>query len=119
MRGKFGGLKTLILNRNPCAYYVHCFAHQLQLALVAAARGHLEVHWLLERVSMVVNIIGASNKRHDMLRDKQKAYLAKELADGVLTTGTGLNQETNLARPGDTRWGSHFKTCICFDHGHA
>jgi hypothetical protein len=29
MRGEFNGLKTLILNENSFAYYVHCFAHQL------------------------------------------------------------------------------------------
>ena len=27
MQGEFNGLKTLILKENPCAYYVHCFAH--------------------------------------------------------------------------------------------
>ncbi|KAJ1699279.1 hypothetical protein LUZ63_007791 [Rhynchospora breviuscula] len=30
MRGEFNGLKALILNENSSAYYVHCFAHQLQ-----------------------------------------------------------------------------------------
>ena len=34
MQGEFNGLKTLILKEN----YVHCFAHQLQLALVAVAK---------------------------------------------------------------------------------
>ncbi|KAL6522340.1 hypothetical protein OROHE_016893 [Orobanche hederae] len=33
MQGELGGLKTLILNENSSAYYVHCFAHQLQLTL--------------------------------------------------------------------------------------
>lgn len=27
MRGEFNGLKTLILQENSSAYYVHCFAH--------------------------------------------------------------------------------------------
>ncbi|KAL4592042.1 hypothetical protein LXL04_005021 [Taraxacum kok-saghyz] len=34
MKGELGGLKTLILNENASAYYVHCFAHQLQLTLL-------------------------------------------------------------------------------------
>ena len=38
MQGEFNGLKTLILKENPCAYYVHCFAHKLQLALVTVQR---------------------------------------------------------------------------------
>ncbi|XP_077239725.1 uncharacterized protein LOC143880628 [Tasmannia lanceolata] len=33
MQGEFNGLKALILKENEYAYYVHCFAHQLQLAL--------------------------------------------------------------------------------------
>ena len=38
MQGEFNGLKALILNENESAFYVHCFAHQLQLALVAVAK---------------------------------------------------------------------------------
>jgi hypothetical protein len=34
----------------------------------------------------------------------------KSLEVGELETGSGLNQEMGLARPGETRWGSHFKT---------
>ena len=37
MQGEFNGLKTLILKENPYAFYIHCFAHQIQLALVAVA----------------------------------------------------------------------------------
>jgi hypothetical protein len=32
------------------------------------------------------------------------------LGCGQLETGTGLNQEQCLQRPGDTRWSSHYKT---------
>ena len=35
MRGEFNGLKKLIRDENPYAFYVHCFAHQLQLIVVA------------------------------------------------------------------------------------
>jgi hypothetical protein len=31
MKGDIKGLKTLIMKESPCAYYIHCFAHQLQL----------------------------------------------------------------------------------------
>ncbi|KAL0729525.1 hypothetical protein Bca4012_025618 [Brassica carinata] len=33
MKGEFNGLRSLILRENSSAYYVHCFAHQLQLGL--------------------------------------------------------------------------------------
>ncbi|XP_031261540.1 zinc finger MYM-type protein 1-like [Pistacia vera] len=38
IRGQFNGLKALILKDNEYAFYVHCFAHQLQLALVSVAK---------------------------------------------------------------------------------
>lgn len=38
MRGSWNGLQALFLRDCPYAYYVHCFAHCLQLALVSAAK---------------------------------------------------------------------------------
>ncbi|XP_019442305.1 PREDICTED: zinc finger MYM-type protein 1-like [Lupinus angustifolius] len=38
MRGEWNGLQALFLKDCSHAYYVHCFAHRLQLALVAASR---------------------------------------------------------------------------------
>ena len=37
MRGAWNELQALFLRDSPSAYYVHCFAHRLQLTLVAAA----------------------------------------------------------------------------------
>ena len=37
MRGEFNGLKTLIMRETKFAYYIHCFAHKLKLALVFVA----------------------------------------------------------------------------------
>ena len=38
MRGMWNGLQALILNDCPYAYYIHCFAHCLQLTLVKASK---------------------------------------------------------------------------------
>jgi hypothetical protein len=38
MRGEFNGLQALFLRECPYAYYVHCYAHRLQLALVSASK---------------------------------------------------------------------------------
>ena len=40
MNGEFKGLKTLILRENESTYYIHCFTHQFQLALVVVAKKH-------------------------------------------------------------------------------
>ena len=60
----------------------------------------------------MVNIIGASTKRCDILREKQVAKVFEALENNELSSGQGLNQETSLKRPGDTRWGSHYNTII-------
>ena len=36
----------------------------------------------------------------------------KAIGKGEIATGTGLNQELSLQRPGDTRWNSHYRTLV-------
>nr|XP_016471946.1 PREDICTED: uncharacterized protein LOC107794011 [Nicotiana tabacum] len=93
MQEKMNGLKALILQETPSAHCIHCFAHQLQLTLVAVAKKHKEVETSFSIVANVLNVIGASFKQ-----------------TGEVQSGKGLNQERGLQRPSDTRWGSHCKT---------
>ncbi|XP_072087171.1 uncharacterized protein [Arachis hypogaea] len=44
MRGEWNDLQALFLNDCQQAYYAHCFAHRLQLALVATSRKVLQIH---------------------------------------------------------------------------
>ncbi|XP_019179302.1 PREDICTED: zinc finger MYM-type protein 1-like [Ipomoea nil] len=112
MRGEFNGLRTLIMNENPSAFYVHCFAHQLQLALVGVAKENEDVGDFFVTVSQLCNIICASCKRRDSLRDKQLQVLIDSISADTIETGIGLNQEVVLQRPGDTRWGSHYGALV-------
>ncbi|XP_076904605.1 uncharacterized protein LOC143560113 [Bidens hawaiensis] len=64
MSNEFNGLKALILKENSSAYFVHCFAHQLQLVVVALANKHHEIFKFFNEVSSLVNVVGASCKRH-------------------------------------------------------
>ncbi|KAJ6795457.1 zinc finger MYM-type protein 1-like [Iris pallida] len=112
MKGEFNGLKTLIMNENESAYYVHCFAHQLQLALVAVARKHVDIADFFNIISTLMNVMGASCKRKDMIRQKQAKKVAKGIKSGLIETGKGLNQELSLKRAGDTRWGSHYRSLL-------
>ncbi|CAM8920500.1 unnamed protein product [Rhodiola kirilowii] len=109
MRGQFNGLQALLLRVCPYAYYVHCFAHRLQLSLNAAAKDVDDVWQFFSTLTMIVNFVDSSAKRHLML----KAYRAGEIEDlvaiGSLETGSGMNQAFTLQRPGATRWGSHFR----------
>ncbi|RWR76195.1 zinc finger MYM-type protein 1-like protein [Cinnamomum micranthum f. kanehirae] len=116
MKGEFNGLQRLIQNENSTAFYVHCLAHQLQLALVAVAKDNKLIAAFFDSVSMVLNVVGGSCKRHDMLQNIQAAKVVDALNSSELESGRGLNQKTSLKRPGDTRWGSHFDTLINLIH---
>ncbi|XP_031277629.1 zinc finger MYM-type protein 1-like [Pistacia vera] len=63
MQGEFNGLKSLILRENEYVYYVHYFAHQLQLTLVAIAKNHISVASLFNLVTNLTNVGGGSCKR--------------------------------------------------------
>ncbi|XP_020702917.1 zinc finger MYM-type protein 1-like [Dendrobium catenatum] len=98
MRGEFNGLKALFLTENKAAHYIHCFSHQLQLALVYVAKNHVQIALLFSVISNMMNIVGVSCKRRDQLRDKQRERTLMELQNGELVTGQGLNQEITLKR---------------------
>ncbi|XP_023767342.2 uncharacterized protein LOC111915937 [Lactuca sativa] len=112
MSGAFNGLKSLILNENNSAHYIHCFAHQLQLVVVEVAKKHDDVDEFFEQLALVVTVVCGSCKRKDMIREMQKERVAAEIGIGETETGKGLNQEISLIRAGDTRWGSHFRTIV-------
>ncbi|KAJ1287442.1 hypothetical protein BS78_02G010000 [Paspalum vaginatum] len=112
MRGEWSGLKALILKECPYAYYIHCMAHQLQLALVAASREVSEVHNFFKHANFIINVVSASPKRNDELLANQAADIAHEIELGELDTGRGANQLGSLQRAGDTRWSSHYKSIL-------
>ncbi|PKU74715.1 hypothetical protein MA16_Dca004906 [Dendrobium catenatum] len=112
MRGEFNGLKTLIMKENPSAYYVHCFAHQLHLALVVKANNHVQVTSFFNIVTCLLNLIGTSCKRRDILRGKHYDKIFEQLESVKVSKGRSFNQEITLQRPEDTHWGSHYNSLI-------
>ncbi|CAN6691240.1 unnamed protein product [Malus baccata var. baccata] len=99
MQGEFNGLKALIMKESGCAYYIRCFAHQLQFALVAMANKNIQIESLFSIVTILVNVVGASSKLYDPLREKQSITFIEALNSVEFTTG-------------ETRWGSHFGTLV-------
>ncbi|KAF5450063.1 hypothetical protein F2P56_030442, partial [Juglans regia] len=112
MRGEWNGLQALFLKDCPYAYYVHCWAHKLQLALVAASREAKHVHQFFVHLTSIINIVVGSSKRHDELQSAQAAEIESLIASNEIETGKGANQIGTLQRAGDTRWRSHFQS-IC------
>ncbi|XP_075640504.1 uncharacterized protein LOC142612275 [Castanea sativa] len=110
MRGEWNGLKALISNDCLCAYYIHCFAHRLQLALVAVSKEVILVQSFFNRLLSIVNVVGASCKRTEQLKKAYADQIAYFVEIGELETGRGLNQISTLQRAGETRWGSHLRS---------
>ncbi|KAK9998156.1 hypothetical protein SO802_017759 [Lithocarpus litseifolius] len=93
MQGDINGLKTLILKENKSAFYVHCFAHQLQLTLVAVAKNHINIAEFFYVVSNLVTVVGGSCKRRDALRDAQFAKIKEDLENGVRRSGQVIDMQ--------------------------
>ncbi|XP_075661732.1 uncharacterized protein LOC142631442 [Castanea sativa] len=110
MRGEWNGLQALILNDCPYAYYIHCFAHRLQLALVGASKTVVPLNRFFNKLILVINNIRASCKRIEQLKIARASDIAYLIDIEDLESGKGLNQMVTLQRPGDTRWGSHYKS---------
>ncbi|XP_059292440.1 uncharacterized protein LOC132045883 [Lycium ferocissimum] len=93
MQGEIKGLKKLIRQESFSAHSIHCFAHQLQLTLVAVSKKCIQVGELVLLVSNVLNVLGASFRGMDEFRESQKERIQEALDMGELTTGRGLHQE--------------------------
>ncbi|XP_016169718.1 zinc finger MYM-type protein 1-like [Arachis ipaensis] len=110
MRGEWNGLQALFLKDCPFAYYIHCLAHRLQLALISAVKEVCYVHQFFSKLTLIANVVTVSPKRHDQLRVAQANNVAFLISNDQIVTGSGLNQIGTLQRAGDTRWGSHLNS---------
>ncbi|XP_059285607.1 uncharacterized protein LOC132039078 [Lycium ferocissimum] len=89
MQGDLNVLKILIQKESKAAHFIHCFAHQLQLTqlqltLAAISRRCDEVQELLSLVSDILNMVGASFKRRDELRESQAKEIEEALNEASL-----------------------------------
>ncbi|XP_074363123.1 uncharacterized protein LOC141703531 [Apium graveolens] len=112
MSGSWNGLQALFLKECPYAYYIHCFAHRLQLTLVGASTKETSVYLFFSKLLAIVNLIGCSPKWHTELHSAQAIKIANMVTLGERDTGRGINQIGNLHRSGSTRRSSHFGS-IC------
>ncbi|KAJ1287937.1 hypothetical protein BS78_02G049200 [Paspalum vaginatum] len=92
MRGEFNGVQKLIL--------------------VSVSKRCSSMEDFFDYVNMIVSSTSASCRRNDLLIDNHHSIVLNKLESGEISSGRGQHQETSLARPGDTRWGSHYKTLL-------
>jgi len=91
MRGEWNGLQALILNNCPYTYYIHCFAHCLQLALVGASKAVVPLNKFFNKLTLVINNICASCKRIEQLKIARASDIAYLIDIEKLETRKGLN----------------------------
>ena len=96
MRGEWNGLQTLILNDCLYAYYIHFFAHRLQLALVGASKAVVPLNRFFTKLILVTNNICTSCKRIEQLKIARASSIAYLIDIEELETGKGLNQMVTL-----------------------
>ncbi|PIN23543.1 hypothetical protein CDL12_03726 [Handroanthus impetiginosus] len=115
-----GSIDSLLTQHSLSTSYIRGQCHdkpsnmQGQLTLVRICKKCDEVAGVVNLVSAMLNVVWASFKRRDELRDAQILKVQKALEVGELQSGRGLNQELGLARPSDIDWGSYFKSFVNF-----
>ncbi|KAH9751762.1 TTF-type domain-containing protein [Citrus sinensis] len=82
VQGAWNGLQALFLKDCPYAYYIHCFAHQLQLALVAASNDVPDVWLFFSALGSIVNVLTSSAKQFSELKSVWEAEIIDLIASG-------------------------------------
>jgi hypothetical protein len=86
MRGKFNGVHKLIRDENSYDFYVHCFSHQLQLVVVTVSSPSADITYFFNYVPLIVNNVGASCMRKDVLLANHHDVLLGKIENGEIMT---------------------------------
>jgi hypothetical protein len=86
MRGEFNGLQKLIRDESPFAFYIHCFAHQLQLVVISISKYCSSIEDFFDYVTLIMSITCASCKRKYLLLDKHRLNLLAKLESGEINS---------------------------------
>jgi len=95
-----GGLQKLILERNPAAIFIWCYAHRLNLVLTDCVSCCPDIVYVLGILEGLYDFFSSSKNRIDVLDRQQKAMYGKVVR--------------RLKRVETTRWWSHFLALSTF-----
>ena len=98
------------MNDCPYAYYIHCFAHHLQLVLVKTSKQVVPINGFFLKLLLMIKTVNALCKRNKQLKVTNSNEIACLIDFEELETRSGLNQIGTLQRPVETRWSSHFRS---------
>ena len=100
MRGRYSGLAARVQEVESRAIYIHCHAHQLNLALQNACCAVRDIRNVLGAVSSLYNFLEGSAKRHAKLAEAQQSAAASSSNHPTVT----------LKRLCETRWSSRYRS---------
>lgn len=103
MAGKYRGLQARIREVAPYAYFVHCYAHRLNLVLVDVCSKVAIGRNFFGTVQRIYVFIENSVKRHGLFKEFQT--MMNENEDNAKASGT-------LASVSNTRWSSRVDSCL-------
>ncbi|KAL5053574.1 hypothetical protein RYX36_034256 [Vicia faba] len=112
MREQWDDLQALFLDECPYAYHIHCFAHELQLALIGASSEVYATQQFFSKLTFIVNFFSSCSKPRDIILAWQLDEISHLLEINELETGKEASYSSTLQRVGDTRSRSHFSS-IC------
>ena len=71
---------------------------------MAASKEVIPISQFFTCMTLIINLVGFSCKRHNQLRISQATKIAKMIAFDDLETSRGRNQIGTLKRVGNTHW---------------
>ena len=98
------------MNDCPYAYYIHCFAHHLQLVLVKTSKQVVPINGFFLKLLLMIKIVNALCKRYEQLKVTNANEIARLIDFEELETRSGLNQISTLQQLVETHWSSHFRS---------
>ena len=101
MRAHVKGLKKIIMDEFPSAHYVHCFAQELQLALVPVLMENDACADFFQQLVFLESFLKMSCRKAQMLQIPEAQQVLED-----------LDQEKCFSKWDDPRRGFHYKTCI-------
>ena len=72
-------------------HIMYIILHRLQLTFMVVTKKHNEIGDVINFISSIINIVGASCKRIEVIREKQYARIIEGHENGEIFSGRGLN----------------------------
>jgi len=104
MAGKINGVQALLLNKQPLAFYSHCFSHSLNLCITKACEV-FSIKQMMGVIGAVAFFFSASEKA-----DKLKSVIKSEIAN----TESNKQRKTKLKTLCETRWVERHDSLMTF-----